>query len=188
MGNQSDAILEFWEEIGPKGWYVADDALDNQIRDRFLSSWEAARDGKYKDWVTRPESTLAYIILVDQFPRNMFRGHANSFATDRLARWASKRAIVRDFDTHFEGGIRQFFYLPLMHSESNVDQDSGVRAFITRMPNEQILRHARAHRQVIREFGRFPYRNDALGRETTPAEAAYLKAGGYGYTVDNLPD
>ena len=103
-----------------------------------------------------------------------------------MALCVAKKAIERNFDKQIDGDMRQFFYLPFMHSESLMDQDAAVRAFCTRMPGAGNLLHARAHRQVIRDFGRFPYRNDALGRETTSKETAYLDAGGYRFTVENM--
>ncbi len=186
MDRRAQEILEFWESIGPKGWYEVSDQLDQTIRDRFLGLWEQARAGAFRDWMTNAQSALALIILLDQFPRNMFRGDARSFATDQTAVCLSKRAIAMRLDEQIEGGIRQFFFLPLMHSESVGDQDAAVRAFLTRMPNEENLKHARAHRAVIRSFGRFPYRNEVLGRESSAQERDYLAAGGYRYTLQNL--
>jgi uncharacterized protein (DUF924 family) len=182
-------ILAFWlDEIGPKGWYDASAELDGRIRDRFLPDWKRAREGGMSLWLTYPSGTLAYIILTDQFPRNMFRGEADAFATDRIARAAAKMAIDRDWDLRIDEPARQFFYLPLMHSECLADQERCVRLLMTRMPRtgENNLVHARAHREVIRRFGRFPYRNDALARSTQGAEAAFLASGGYGAMVREM--
>ena len=163
-------ILAFWlDETGPEGWYKAKDALDTAIRDRFGEAWEAAVEGSYGLWLTYPTGALAYIILTDQFPRNMFRGSGRAFASDHLSRAVAKRAIDRDWDLRIDEPARQFFYLPLMHSENLADQD-----------------RCKAHRQVIREFGRFPYRNEALSRRITTSEASYLEKGGYGHTVREL--
>ena len=182
-------ILEFWlDETGPDGWYKASDALDDEIRQRFQLTWEAACEGKYSLWLTYPSGALAYIILMDQFPRNMFRGDARSFASDRAALAAAKSAIERGWDLRIDEPARQFFYMPLMHSENLCDQDRCVRLMCERMPEgrETNLLHARAHREVIRRFGRFPYRNDALSRANTPAEKAFVAAGGYGETLRSL--
>ena len=186
MDRRATEILEFWESIGPKGWYEVSEELDETIREKFLSLWQEAKAGKYKNWTLDAHQALALIILLDQFPRNMFRGSGQSFATDEAALCVAKRAIDRDLDKQIEGPMKQFFYLPMMHSESVVDQDAAVRAFVTRMPGTDNLRHAKAHREVIREFGRFPYRNDALGRKSTGDEVNYLKAGGYRHTLETL--
>ncbi|MFK7834875.1 MAG: DUF924 family protein [Sulfitobacter sp.] len=182
-------ILEFWlDEVGPKGWYEVSDTLDATIRERFLETWEMAIEGKFSLWLTYPSGVLAYIILTDQFPRNMFRGEGRAFSSDRAALAAAKSAIERNWDMAIDEPARQFFYLPLMHSENLCDQDRCVRLICERMPEtrEGNLLHARAHRDVIRRFGRFPYRNDALARAYTPLESAYIAAGGYGSTVRSL--
>ncbi len=181
-------VLEFWlDEVGPKGWYKQSDALDATIRDRFEAAWQNASEGTYGLWLTYPSGTLAYIILMDQFPRNMFRDDARSFATDTHALAAAKMAIHHGWDNRIDEPARQFFYLPLMHSENLCDQERCIRLMLERMPDsEDNLLHARAHRDVIRQFGRFPYRNDALSRGTTGPEKRYLDAGGYGATLRNL--
>jgi len=175
-------VLAFWlDKVGPKGWYATDEALDAEIRDKFQGTWESACRGDYGLWLTYPSGTLAYLIVLDQFSRNMFRGDSKAFFSDRKALAAAKTAIDRGWDTRIDPPARQFFYLPLMHSENLCDQDRAVRLFLTRMPEgdgSQLL-HAQAHREIIRRFGRFPYRNDALGREYTPAEKAFLDEGGY---------
>lgn len=182
-------VRKFWfEESEPSQWYVADEAFDQTIRERFSDTWEWAASGRGDEWWDSPEDMLAHIILTDQFPRNMFRGDGRSFASDRLALRTAQVAVSLDADLRIEEPARQFFFLPMMHSESLADQERGVRMFMLRMPltGETNLLHARAHRQVIRDFGRFPYRNDALGRETTERERAYLDAGGYSVTVESL--
>ncbi|WP_171099709.1 DUF924 family protein [Ruegeria sp. HKCCD7255] len=182
-------VLSFWlDEIGPDGWYVQDDALDAQIRERFLVTWQVACEGRFSLWLTYPSGTLAYIILMDQFPRNMFRGSAKAFSTDKAALAAAKAAVDRGWDLKIDEPARQFFYLPMMHSENLCDQERCVRLMHERMPNDGAsnLLHARAHREVIRQFGRFPYRNEALERSTTQHEAAYVSNGGYGSTVRAL--
>jgi len=184
-----DEVISFWvEEVGPKGWYAVDDALDAQIRDRFLSLWEKARDERLGRWASCARGALAFIIVTDQFPRNMFRGDARAFATDAMARQVAARGCHLGFDQQTPEPQRQFFYLPLMHSESQMDQDRSVRMFLLNMTDTgaENLLHARAHRAVIREFGRFPYRNDALGRVTTERERAFLEQGGYGSAVTAL--
>lgn len=182
-------VLNFWlDEVGPKGWYDASDALDNDIRKRFEKAWEGARDGKFSLWLTFPSGALAYLILTDQFPRNMFRGSGKAFATDAAALAVAKSAIHKGWDMKIDEPARQFFYMPLMHSESLCDQERCIRLMCERMPESGAnnLLHARAHREVIREFGRFPYRNDALSREDRACEKDYVEQGGYGLTVRRL--
>ena len=184
-----DEVLSFWiDDVGPGGWYKSDEALDQEIRDRFGDGWEGAMEGRHALWLTYPSGALAYIVLLDQFPRNMFRGSGRAFASDRIALAAAKQAIGKNWDLRIDEPARQFFYLPLMHSENLCDQDRCVRLMLERMPvhGASNLLHARAHREVIRRFGRFPYRNTALGRNSTATEADYVSGGGYGATVEEL--
>jgi uncharacterized protein (DUF924 family) len=186
-----DEVLSFWlDEVGPDGWYDSSAALDQEIRDRFESAWVNGAEGAHSLWLTYPSGALAYIILLDQFPRNMFRGEARSLATGAVALAAAKMAIDRKWDLRIDEPARQFFYLPLMHSENLCDQERCVRLMCERMPETGAsnLLHARAHREVIRQFGRFPYRSAALERPTTPPEDAYLAAGGYGHTVRQMQE
>ena len=181
-----EQVLSYWvDEIGPKGWYVGTDALDAQVREKFMKTWQEAQAGACGLWLTSPVGTLGYIVLTDQFPRNMFRGGQDAFATDKSARAAAKIAIERDWDLRIPEPVRQFFYMPLMHSENLIDQDRCVRLMKTRLveTGADNLRHACAHRSVIRQFGRFPFRNAALGRMQTAAETAWLDEGGYGATL-----
>lgn len=181
-------ILAFWlDEVGPEGWYAQDDALDEAIRTRFGGAWQSLMAGRYGLWLTYPSGAMAYIILADQFPRNMFRQDAKAFASDEVARAAAKQAIHRGWDKKIDAPARQFFYMPLMHSENLGDQDRCVRLFKDRMPEaDNNLLHARVHREVIRNFGRFPFRNVALSRRTTGAEQAFIDNGGYGTTLRDL--
>lgn len=186
-----EEVLDFWlDEVGPKGWYESSDDLDRTVSDRFLDAYHRACEGTYGLWLTYPSGTLAYIILLDQFPRNMFRDDGQAFATDRHALAAAKGAINKGWDLRIDEPARQFFYLPLMHSENLCDQDRCVRLICERMPEEGAanLLHARAHREVIRRFGRFPYRNEALSRTSSEAEIAFLESGGYGNAVRELQD
>lgn len=173
-----DEINRYWlDEVGPDGWYQQSDAVDQTIRNRFMSVWERAEqlaDG----WCETAEGALAALILTDQFPRNMFRDDARSFATDALARRIADRAIARGFDLATPEPQRQFFYMPFEHSEHLPDQERCIQLFAERMPDESLL-HARLHRDTIATFGRFPWRNDALGRDHTQDEERVMKAGGY---------
>ena len=185
----ADEVLSFWlDELTPADWYATDDALDQRIRDRFLGAWNEAVEGAHGLWLTYPSGALAHIILTDQFPRNMFRDSARAFETDRSALAAAKNAIDRKWDLKIAEPARQFFYLPLMHSENLCDQERCVRLMHERMPETGAsnLLHAKAHREVIRLFGRFPYRNAALARASTAPERDYVDQGGYGETVRQL--
>ncbi|MBY5932938.1 DUF924 domain-containing protein [Tateyamaria omphalii] len=182
-----DEILRFWlDECGPEDWFKSDPDFDQVIRDRFGATWKAATEGKFALWLTYPSGALAYIILTDQFPRNMFRDDAAAFSTDKAALAAAKSAIAKGWDMRIDAPARQFFYMPLEHSENACDQDRAVRLICERMDDAEFLLHARAHREVIRQFGRFPHRNGVLGRATTAAEQAHLDAGGYGEVVRGL--
>lgn len=181
MANPDD-ILAYWlDDVGPDGWYKGGDALDAEIRDKFKDKWHRAMEGSNGLWLTYPSGALAYIILTDQFSRNMFRDSSKAFASDHLARAAAKVAIARGWDMKIDEPARQFFYMPLMHSECLVDQDRCVRLMMTRMPNTGAsnLVHAKVHREVIRKFGRFPTRNKALARPLTAPESTFVSEGGY---------
>lgn len=184
-----DDVLSFWlDEKKPSDWYRSDDALDQEIRDRFEATWSDAMQGKFGLWLTYPSGALAYIILMDQFSRNMFRDSGKAFASDKAALAAAKVAIDRGWDLRIDEPARQFFYMPLMHSESLCDQERCIRLMKERMPSsgESNMLHAKAHREVIRKFGRFPYRNTALSRQFTDCEKLYVDQGGYGSTVREL--
>ncbi len=184
-----DELLSFWlDEVGPDGWYKADNALDATLRDRFEHDYNRACAGALSLWLTYASGTLAYVLLTDQFSRNMFRDTDKAFATDGIARAASKAALSKGWDMRINEPARQFFYMPLVHSECLSDQDRAVRMFMTRMPETGAsnLLHARAHREVIRSYGRFPTRNKVLGRTCREEEQDYLDAGGYGAIVEKL--
>ena len=188
-------VLDFWlGEVGPDGWYAAGDALDGECRARFADLWQAALGGGLEHWAEGCAGTLAYLILTDQLSRNIHRDTALAFATDALALSAARRALAEGWDMDAPEPDRQFFYLPFEHSENAADQALAVQVMTERMAsNPESALHARAHQQVIARFGRFPTRNAALGRETTPEEANYLAEGGYGAVVralqeSNAPD
>lgn len=184
-----DEITGYWlDEVGPVGWYAPDDALDETIRARFMETWEAAAAGALENWLDCAPRSLAYVILTDQFPRNMFRDDPRAFSTDARAVRAAKTAINHRWDCMSPEPGRQFFYMPLVHSESGPDQARAVSLMLTRLPCDdgQYLLHARAHREVVRRFGRFPTRNAALGRESSGPERLYLESGGYGAVVRAL--
>ncbi|MFY0660947.1 MAG: DUF924 domain-containing protein [Shimia sp.] len=183
-----EEVLSYWlDEVGPSGWYAVSEKLDAEIRQRFEATWDVAQAGGLGQWLTYASGTLAYLILTDQFSRNMFRGSGKAFASDHKALAAAKSAIDKKWDQKIDGPARQFFFLPLMHSENLCDQERCVRMFLQRMGDaDSNLLHAQAHREVIRKFGRFPYRNEALARASTEVEMAYVANGGYGATVREL--
>jgi uncharacterized protein (DUF924 family) len=187
--NRLQEVLDFWlEEIGPEGWYAGGAEIDATVRARFEGLWHEAMAGACGPWLTDARGALAYIILTDQFPRNMFRDRAEAFASDPHARAAAKLAVAEGWDMEVPEPERVFFYMPHEHSESLADQDESVALITGRLPETGAGYgvHAEAHREVIRAFGRFPTRNAALGRATTPTEAAWLAAGGYGAVVRAL--
>lgn len=178
----AEAVLDLWlNEVGQSKWYEVDPEVDRKIAEKFSALWEDAMAGKLADWLIRADSALALVILLDQFPRNMFRGTPEAFASDARARSYAKTAIAMGHDKRTAEPQRQFFYLPLMHSEVLPDQERCVRLIKLGLPQcgDDNLDHALKHREVIRRFGRFPSRNPILGREDSQAEQAYRAEGGY---------
>ncbi len=170
-------VLGFWRAAGPQRWFRKDAAFDERFRTRFLAAHEAAVRGGLDTWADTAEGTLALLILLDQFPRNAFRGRARAYASDVQARGLAHQAIERGFDLQVDAQMRNFFYLPLMHSEDLADQDMAVAK--TQALGEEPLHHALVHRDIVARFGRFPHRNALLGRATTAQEQAFLDAGGF---------
>lgn len=181
-------VLDFWlGEVGPEGWYAGDEALDALCAFRFGDVWQAAADGGLDHWVDGCAGTLAYLIICDQLARNIHRGSAQAFATDARALAAAKQAVAMGWDMDAPEPERQFFYMPFEHSEAMADQDQAVALLTERLAaHPDMALHARAHREIITRYGRFPFRNGALGRTSTPAEAAFMAEGGYGTIVNAL--
>jgi uncharacterized protein (DUF924 family) len=171
-------IIAFWREAGPDRWFNKDAAFDDEIRRRFLGIHEDAAAGRLRDWESSADGVLALLILLDQFPRNIFRNDARTFATDPLARAAAAGAIVRGYDAQVPAEMRSFFYLPFEHSEDLADQERSL-ALYKAAGNADNLKWAEQHADIIRRFGRFPHRNAVLGRVTTPAEQEFLDNGGF---------
>ena len=170
-------VVEFWSAAGAARWFAKDDAFDLQFRERFLAAHEQAARRELDHWSDGTQGTLALLILLDQFPRNAFRGSAHMYATDPLARHFAHLALERRFDEAVDEALRVFFYLPFEHAEDPDDQDLAVRLIGTL--GREAREYAELHREIIRRFGRFPHRNAALARVTTPAEQAFLDAGGF---------
>jgi uncharacterized protein (DUF924 family) len=171
-------VVAFWKEAGPKMWFAKDDAFDARFRERFGAAHFAAARRELDGWAKTPEGVLALLILLDQFPRNTFRGTAHAFATDPLARMFALKALDAGFDQAVENDLRRFFYLPLQHAEDRALQDRQVALFQA-MERPADDRWAEHHHAVIERFGRFPHRNRALGRETTAEERAFLEQDGF---------
>lgn len=159
-------IIAFWREAGPDKWFEKDEAFDAAIRARFLAAYEAAAAGELDGWMETAEGSYALLLLLDQFPRNLFRNSARAFATDEKARAVADHAITRGFDQRFDTLERRFFYLPFMHSEALADQERCV-ALCEALGDEECTMYAVIHRDIIRDFGRFPHRNPVLGRDTS---------------------
>jgi uncharacterized protein (DUF924 family) len=172
-------VVRFWTDAGPGRWFEKDDAFDAEIRRRFLATHEQAAAGQLAGWEATATGALALLILLDQFPRNMFRGSARAFATDAQARAVTAAALLRGFDGQVPANMRAFFYLPFEHSEDMADQERGL-ALYTAAGDADGLKWAKIHYDIIRRFGRFPHRNAVLGRATTAEEQAFLDDGGFG--------
>ncbi len=162
-------LLDFWFGLAPEQWWKADPELDQGCRERFAELWEEQRRRLPEDFLGSPEEALAAIILFDQLPRNMFRGHADQFATDHLALAITKGAVERGYDESFTQPRRGFLYMPFQHSEDLDDQQRSVALF-TALDDDDQLGFAKKHFEVIERFGRFPHRNAILGRTPRPAE------------------
>jgi uncharacterized protein (DUF924 family) len=171
-------ILTFWCEAGRDRWYKRDGAFDAEVCRRYRDLWRKAADGNLSSWETSDEGALALVIVLDQFPRNLFRGDAQAYSTDASAREVARRAIDRGADARIDPALREFLYLPFMHSEDIVDQLRCVELFRD-TANVENLEYARLHADIIDRFGRFPHRNPVLGRTTTREEQAFLDAGGF---------
>ena len=172
-----DEVVNFWRDAGPASWFRKDDSFDADFRQRFLPAHEAAARGELSGWSSTPDGNLALLILLDQFPRNAFRGTARMFATDADAVDVARTALVLAHDQQTEEALRNFFYLPFMHSEDLTDQNLAMQ--LTLPLSENAHKFAIIHRDIIAQFGRFPHRNGVLGRSTTAEEQAFLDKGGF---------
>ena len=170
-------LIGFWRDAGYARWFASDPAFDTACQVRFLDAHLAAARRRLDDWSDTPEGALALVLLLDQIPRNVYRGCAHAFATDPLARHFARGAIASGFDRAGPQDLRGFFYLPFQHSEDLADQARAV-ALYTAADDRMMLPYARSHHDVIARFGRFPHRNAVLGRIDTPEEQAWLESGG----------
>jgi uncharacterized protein (DUF924 family) len=171
-------VVAFWRDAGPERWYKKDPEFDRAIAERFSAAHAKGAAGELDDWAETPRGALALLILLDQFSRNLFRGSPRAFAQDEAARRIARAALERGFDKQVDPPLRQFFCLPFMHSEHIADQELCV-ALCHGLPDRGNLSFARDHERIVRRFGRFPHRNEVLGRHTSPAERAFLEGGGF---------
>ena len=171
-------ILAFWREAGRDSWYKRNDAFDADVRRRYLALWKQAAAGGLMSWETSDDGALALVIVLDQFPRNMFRRTPQAFASDAMARDVARRAIDRGADGRIDLTLLEFLYMPFMHSEHLPDQLYCVALF-QNTDSAENLKYAGEHADIIRRFGRFPHRNRLLGRDTTAEEQAFLDSGGF---------
>ncbi len=177
----SDDVLAFWfEELESADWFKKSDETDTKIGTRFLKTYKYVSESSNEDLVSSGRQVLAAVIVLDQFPRNLFRGHAQSFATDAKALALANRAIEAGYDQKMTLNERVVLYLPFEHSEDLANQYRAV-SLISALDNENFTQYAIAHRDVIERFGRFPHRNSILGRQSTPEELAYLAEPGSGF-------
>lgn len=170
-------VAQFWRDAGPDRWFAKNDAFDDEFRSRFEVAHGAAASGALDAWSGDAQGALALLVLLDQFPRNAYRGSTRMFATDAKARSIAGAALAGGLDRQVEPALRPFFYLPFMHSESLEDQERSVELNATLDANTQ--RFARLHRDIIARFGRFPHRNELLGRESSAEEQRFLDEGGF---------
>lgn len=183
MRDIKQEILHFWfEETPPALWFQKNEEFDRQIRDRFLSAYKLAADGVCDPWRDSAEGCLALCVVLDQFPRNMFRGTPEAFATDARALNIARFAVSRGFDQTVPFERRRFMYLPFEHSEDMADQERSVALFKAMEGQDKLAYdYALRHYDVIARYGRFPHRNAILGRKNTPEEEEYLAQPGAGF-------
>lgn len=179
-GWTSDVLTYWFETLSPKFWFVKDAGADHDIRIRYLDLYENLFDRRKDVKATTPEDTLAAVLVLDQFPRNMFRDTPRAFASDAEALQLSKDSLAQKLDLKLTPCRRQFLYMPFQHSEDADDQTTSVELY-TRLGLEDALDFARRHKQVVDQFGRFPHRNRILGRTSTAPEQVYLSKPGSGF-------
>ena len=171
-------VINFWfNEIEPHQWWVKDDDFDQLIRDRFSTFHDRAIKCELFEWRNFPQGRLAEIIVLDQFSRNMFRGTSKAFSQDAMALTLSQEAVSRGIDLELEPSERSFLYLPFMHSESLVIHNQAEMLY-RQLGNSSNLEFELKHKKIIERFGRYPHRNEILGRESTDEERAFLKEPG----------
>ena len=175
--HSAEAVIAFWKQAGPKRWFAKDEGFDRDFRDRFNAAHMQAARRELEGWLTMADGALALLILLDQYPRNAFRGTAHMFATDPLARFYARKMVDAGLDQQVEPQLRAFCYLPFEHSEDPQDQQRSLA--LNQQLDASTYHWAKEHADIIERFGRFPHRNGVLGRASTDEELAFLKAGGF---------
>lgn len=175
--HSAEAVIAFWKQAGPKRWFAKDEGFDRDFRDRFNAAHMQAARRELEGWLTTADGALALLILLDQYPRNAFRGTAHMFATDPLARLYARKMVDAGLDQQVEPQLRAFCYLPFEHSEDPQDQQRSLA--LNQQLDASTYHWAKEHADIIERFGRFPHRNGVLGRASTDEELAFLKAGGF---------
>lgn len=175
--HSAEAVIAFWKQAGLKRWFAKDDEFDATFRDSFHATHMQAARRELEDWLTTADGALALLILLDQYPRNAFRGTAHMFATDPLARLYARKMVDAGLDQQVEPQLRAFCYLPFEHSEDPQDQQRSLA--LNQQLDASTYHWAKEHADIIERFGRFPHRNGVLGRTSTDEERAFLKAGGF---------
>ncbi|CAH0124914.1 hypothetical protein PFLL34_03790 [Pseudomonas fluorescens] len=175
--HSAEAVIAFWKQAGPKRWFAKDEGFDRDFRDRFNAAHMQAARRELEGWLTTADGALALLILLDQYPRNAFRGTAHMFATDPLARFYARKMVDAGLDQQVEPQLRAFCYLPFEHSEDPQDQQRSLA--LNQQLDASTYHWAKEHADIIERFGRFPHRNGVLGRASTDEELAFLKAGGF---------
>ncbi|MEF7615384.1 DUF924 family protein [Aquincola sp. MAHUQ-54] len=177
MNTTPSDVLAFWQDAGPEHWFAKSDAFDRRFRERFHDAHFAAARRECDGWAASAQGALALLLLLDQYPRNAFRGTGHMYATDPLARRFARGLLSQGFDQHVDRALRVFCYLPLSHAEDLADQRRALE--LNRVLGEPYVQHAQGHHDIIERFGRFPHRNPLLGRDSTPEEVAFLAEGGF---------
>jgi len=176
-GQPAEAVIEFWKQAGPKRWFAKDDAFDAAFRDTFQATHMQAARRELEGWLDSAHGALALLILLDQYPRNAFRGTAHMFATDPLARLYARRMVDAGLDQLIAPELRAFCYLPFEHSEDPADQQRSL--VLNQQLDASTYHWAKEHAAIIERFGRFPHRNEVLARVTTAQEREFLDKGGF---------
>lgn len=171
-------VISFWKQAGPKKWFAKDDGFDQEMRQQFMPLLEQAIEGQLDHWKENADACLGLILILDQFSRNLFRNNPKAFSQDPAALSAARHALEQGYELKVDPELRSFIYMPLMHSEALEDQKESLR-LQTLGGKEANIKAAKEHFQIIERFGRFPHRNQILGRQTTPEEEKYLQSGGF---------
>lgn len=171
-------VLDFWFAAGWEKWWKKSEAFDGDVRQRFGDVYREAVAGSLDQWMDEPQGALALVIVLDQFSRNLFREDHRAWTQDARALGYAREAIRRRFDVELPATIRNWIYMPFMHSEDVAVQEEGL-AYFARLENPEVMKFAEEHADIIRRFGRFPHRNQVLGRVSTSAEQDFLSAGGF---------